>query len=125
VHGSFKSSHLFEENGQLVLIDFDGAGLGDPIYDVGRFLARVVAGGAHSLASEETIRAILERFQQSYRQGVPWGWPETRVRWSTCAHLIGSQVYKSVKRANTERVAATLRVAGDWLPDISKTSRIT
>jgi aminoglycoside phosphotransferase (APT) family kinase protein len=119
VHGSFKSSHLFEDQGQLVLIDFDGAGLGDPMYDVGRFLARVVAGGAHTEASGATIHATLEQFQQAYSRGAPWGWPEPRVRWSTCAHLVGSQVYKSVKRANLERIAATLRVATAWLPDDS------
>lgn len=117
VHGSFKSSHMFEVDEGLVLIDFDGAGLGDPLYDVGRFLARVVAGGSHTAAEEETIRTTLLTFQKSYEQGVPWGWPEERVRWSTCAHLIGSQVYKSVKRANVERVAATLRIAEAWLPD--------
>ena len=122
VHGSFKSSHLFEDKGQLVLIDFDGAGLGDPIYDVGRFLSRVVAGGAHTLATAETIGATIATFREVYRQGVPWGWPELRVRWSTCAHLIGSHVYKSVKRANSERVAATLRAAAAWLPDANDTA---
>ena len=48
VHGSFKISHVFDAGGQVAFIDFDGAGIGDPTYDVGRFLAHLTVAGHRS-----------------------------------------------------------------------------
>ena len=40
IHGDFKADHvLVESTGRLTLIDFDACGLGDPAYDIGKFLA--------------------------------------------------------------------------------------
>jgi aminoglycoside phosphotransferase (APT) family kinase protein len=116
VHGSFKISHIFDAGGQVAFIDFDGAGLGDPTYDVGRFLAHLVVTGLNSKTDAAEIERAYERFGGAYGAAVPWGWPETRVRWYTAALLVSSQAYKCVKRMVPERVEAILAAAAAWFP---------
>jgi len=116
VHGSFKISHVFDVGGQAAFIDFDGAGIGDPTYDVGRFLAHLAVAGLNSKAEADTIAAAVERFRTAYRAGVPWGWPAARVHWYTAALLLSSQAYKCVKRMAPERVGAILSAAEAWFP---------
>lgn len=116
VHGSFKISHIFDAEGQVAFIDFDGAGLGDPTYDVGRFLAHLAVAGLSSKTDGETIERAVQRFATAYGAVVPWGWPARRVRWYTSALLLSSQAYKCVKRMVPERVEAILGAAETWFP---------
>jgi thiamine kinase-like enzyme len=115
VHGSYKSGHLFEAEGRLVLIDSDGAGLGDPIYDVGTLWAQLVARQSEPDADAAAIRAALDDFRTAYAAGVPWGWPEARVRWYTSFHLLAGRAHAGVKRMAPERFRTALRCAEDWL----------
>ncbi len=116
VHGSFKTSHIFDAEGQVAFIDFDGAGLGDPTYDVGRFFAHLAVAGLGSKTETEAIDAAVTAFGAAYGAGVPWGWPDRRVRWYTSALLLSSQAYKCVKRMAPERVDAILTAAEAWFP---------
>jgi hypothetical protein len=117
VHGSFKISHVFDVGGRVAFIDFDGAGIGDPTYDVGRFLAHLAVAGLNSKTDAETIGRAVERFRTSYSAGVPWGWQAVRVHWYTAALLLSSQAYKCVKRMAPERVGAILGAAEAWFPE--------
>lgn len=115
-HGSFKTSHVFDAGGQVAFIDFDGAGLGDPTYDVGRFLAHLAVAGLLSKTDPESLDRAVLHFRAAYGAGVGWGWPEARVRWYTAALLLSSQAYKCVKRMVPDRVAAILDGAEAWFP---------
>jgi aminoglycoside phosphotransferase (APT) family kinase protein len=116
VHGSFKTSHMFDAGGRVAFIDFDGAGIGDPTYDVGRFMAHL-AVTALDAADGAAMDLAYERFRDSYARRAPWGWAERRVRWYTAALLLSSQAYKCVKRMAPERVAAILACAEAWFPE--------
>jgi len=116
VHGSFKSSHIFDADGQVAFIDFDGAGIGDPTYDVGRFLAHLAVAGLNSKTDAAAIAAAAASFAAAYGAGVPWGYAEARVRWYTAALLVSSQAYKCVKRMVPDRVETILGEAESWLP---------
>jgi hypothetical protein len=117
VHGSFKVSHFFDVGGEVAFIDFDGAGLGDPTYDVGRFVAHLAIAGLNSKTDADSIQEALQHFRDRYAARVPWEWPEIRVRWYTSALLVSSQAYKCVKRMVPGRVDAILRLAEEWFPD--------
>lgn len=116
VHGSFKISHIFDADGRVAFIDFDGAGIGDPTYDVGRFVAHLAVAGLNSKTDADTIERAVQRFAAAYGAGVPWGWPARRVAWYTSALLVSSQAYKCVKRMVPERAEAILRAAETWFP---------
>jgi hypothetical protein len=117
VHGSFKASHIFDADGQVAFIDFDGAGIGDPTYDVGRFMAHLAVAGLNSKTDASVIQAAVAAFAAAYGDTVPWGWPADRVRWYTAALLVSSQAYKCVKRMVPDRVEAILACAEAWLPN--------
>lgn len=116
VHGSFKISHVFDAGGQVAFIDFDGAGMGDPTYDVGRFFAHLAVAGLASKTDAEAVRAAMRNFETAYAAAVPWGWPDARVRWYTSALLLSSQAYKCVKRLSPERLLAIVAAAEEWFP---------
>jgi aminoglycoside phosphotransferase (APT) family kinase protein len=116
VHGSFKTSHMFDAGGRVAFIDFDGAGIGDPTYDVGRFLAHL-AVTALDAPDGAALDLAYERFRDAYARRAPWGWADRRVRWYTAALLLSSQAYKCVKRMAPERVAAILTSAEAWFPE--------
>jgi hypothetical protein len=116
MHGSFKMSHVFDAAGQVAFIDFDGAGIGDPTYDVGRFLAHL---STEALATHEDSGALaqaVDRFRAAYAAAVPWGWQARRVHWYTAALHGSSQAYKCVKRMAPARVDAILDAAETWFP---------
>jgi hypothetical protein len=117
VHGSFKVSHWFDVGDAVAFIDFDGAGLGDPTYDVGRFVAHLAIAGLNSKTDAANIDAALQTFCAAYAARVAWGWPEMRVRWYASALLVSSQAYKCVKRMVPGRVDAILRLAEQWFPE--------
>jgi aminoglycoside phosphotransferase (APT) family kinase protein len=116
VHGSFKISHVFDAGGQVAFIDFDGAGIGDPTYDVGRFLAHLTVAGIESKSDDDILRRAVDSFRTAYAAAVPWGWADARVRWYTAALLVSSQAYKCVKRMVPDRVEAILGAAERWFP---------
>jgi len=116
VHGSFKISHVFDAEGQVAFIDFDGAGIGDPTYDVGRFFAHLAVAGLASKTDAEAVQAAMRNFETAYAAAVPWGWPDARVRWYTSALLLSSQAYKCVKRLSPSRLLAILAAAEEWFP---------
>jgi hypothetical protein len=117
VHGSFKISHVFDVGGRVAFIDFDGAGIGDPTYDIGRYLAHLAVAGLQSKTDADGIARAFERFRDAYAAGVSWDWPEQRVRWYTAALLLSSQAYKCVKRMVPGRVEAILAAAESWFPN--------
>lgn len=116
VHGSFKISHVFDVGGQVAFIDLDGAGLGDPTYDVGRFLAHLCVAALDAGTEPATLARAINNFRSAYAAAVPWGWVEQRVRWYTAALLVSSQAYKCVKRMAPARVEAILAAAESFLP---------
>ena len=116
VHGSFKMSHVFDAGGQVAFIDFDGAGIGDPTYDVGRFLAHLYVAALDAHTEPATLERAIDSFRVAYAAQVPWGWAAERVRWYAAALLVSSQAYKCVKRMAPERVEAILAAAESLLP---------
>jgi thiamine kinase-like enzyme len=116
VHGSFKLSHIFYDGGKVAFIDFDGANLGDPCYDLGRFIAAVWKLQANSTIDRETAQRVIENFCCAYRQAGPAELPQQRIDWFASAHLLTSETYKAVKRLNSILVAELLKIADGICP---------
>jgi hypothetical protein len=116
VHGSFKFSHIFQTARGTTFIDFDGAYLGDPADDLGRFTAhlyRIVAKGRipRAVAVEGATR-----FREAYERAARVPVAADRIGWFTVSHLIRSELYHLVKRAAPGPVAALVDIAEDLCP---------
>jgi hypothetical protein len=117
VHGSFRAANLIAVGGRTALVDFDRAGIGDPVYDLGRFQAHLLAQSIQGKAELEIAESARRAFRAEYEPLVHWGWPEERVLWYTCARLITSHIHKCATRARPEWVPAFLRCAEQTFPE--------
>ncbi len=111
VHASFKFSHIFATAQGMAFIDFDGANLGDPGYDLGRFLAHLYKMQAGAKIDAELAAQTAANFCISYNRAAASPVPQERIDWFAASHLIGSQAYKAVKRMNADLVSNLLNIA--------------
>jgi len=111
VHGSFKFSHIFHTGREIAFIDFDGANQGDPCYDLGRFLAALYRMQFESAIDAATVRCAVENFCAAYHRAAKFAAPPQRIDWFTAAHLLGSEIYKTVKSMIPGEVDQLLKIA--------------
>lgn len=111
VHASFKFSHVFATAKGIAFIDFDGASLGDPGYDVGRFIAHLYKMQAAWKIAPAVAEQTIADFSASYNRAAAVPLSPARINWFAASHLIASQVYKSVKRMDTSLVSRLLKIA--------------
>ncbi|MDZ7291886.1 MAG: aminoglycoside phosphotransferase family protein [candidate division KSB1 bacterium] len=116
LHASFKFSHIFVTAKGIAFIDFDGANLGDPGYDLGRFIAHLYKMVANWKIDPEVSERAVANFCQSYNRAATSTLPPERIDWFAAAHLVSSQVYKSVKRMDTTAVKKLLKIADRLCP---------
>jgi len=118
VHASFKFSHIFQTAPGITFIDFDSANLGDPGYDVGRFIAHLHKMKASWKIDPEIADQTIENFCAGYNDMAAASLTPERIDWFTASHVLGSQVYKSVKRLDTGIVNKLLKVVNRLSPGL-------
>jgi aminoglycoside phosphotransferase (APT) family kinase protein len=116
VHGSFKFSHIFLADAGVAFIDFDGASLGDPGYDLGRFIAHLQEMKATRRLPAPVADAAVEGFSAGYRRGSRHEVSERRIRWYAASHILCSQIYKGVKRFDPGPAEALFPLAEEVCP---------
>lgn len=116
VHASFKFSHIFASEQGVTFIDFDGANLGDPGYDVGRFIAHLLKMKTALKIAPEIADQTVENFCACYNEAAAQPLAPDRINWFAASHVLGSQVYKSVKRLDSGLVSKLLKIAGALCP---------
>lgn len=99
VHGSFKFSHTFAGGGQVALIDFDGANLGDPAYDLGHFVAHLRGMEAAGKVAGEVAEKTVENFCTAYHEETAFSLSRERIMWFAASLIMSSQIYRMVKRS--------------------------
>ncbi|MCI0694731.1 aminoglycoside phosphotransferase family protein [candidate division KSB1 bacterium] len=116
VHASFKFSHIFATARGIAFIDFDGANMGDPGYDLGRFIAHVYSMAAGEKIAPELAEQTVMNFCASYNRAALSPVPQERIDWFAASHLMRSEVYKSVKRMNPRLMSKLLEIADALRP---------
>ena len=102
VHASFKFSHIFVTEHGVAFIDFDSANLGDPGYDLGRFIAHIYKLQINRRIEASTAEAAIANFCDAYNNMAATPMLKQRIDWFTGSHLVASELYKSVKRIDPE-----------------------
>ena len=70
VHGGFKPTQMLVKGDRATLVDFDGAAVGDPAIDVGRFMAKLRQDGLER--NRRHLSSLPEDFLASYAEMSPW-----------------------------------------------------
>ena len=86
LHGDFSLGQLLMDNGQIAVIDFDSACLGDPAFDVGNFMAKL-----HRIAvgrADDVFRQLAMHFLAEYQTHLPENRVADRVHLFLSATLI-------------------------------------
>ncbi len=116
LHASFKFSHIFAADKGLAFIDFDSANLGDPGFDVGRFIAHLYKMKADWKIAPEVADMTVTNFSAAYNHTAAVPLSQERIDWFAASHLISSQVYKSVKRMDASPVNKLWKIAESLCP---------
>jgi thiamine kinase-like enzyme len=105
LHGDLHLKNLFVTEDRIVLIDLDNLSRGDPLRDLGSFIAslhyrRLVEGWGEETSGLE----ISGRFIEAYRANVDWEVSEPALNWYIASALIYERAYRCVTRLKVERL---------------------
>jgi hypothetical protein len=116
VHASFKFSHIFYTGRGIAFIDFDGANLGDPGYDLGRFIAHLLKMKSNAKIDPGVAERTIANFCDTYNRATSSPVPQDRINWFAASHLLSSQGFKAVKRMKPGLVSELLNMADHRCP---------
>ena len=117
VHGSFKFSHIIWTTTGIRFIDFDAANLGDPGYDLGRFIAHLYKMKTMGKIDPEIAEQTISNFCTGYNQKAERPMSRARINWFAASHLVASQAFKCVKKSDPRLLQALCRMAEDICPE--------
>jgi thiamine kinase-like enzyme len=104
LHGDLHLKNLFVTNDRVALIDLDNLSRGDPLRDVGSFVASLHYRGLIEGRSLNAAEDISRRFVQSYRANAEWEVSECELNWHIAAALIYERAYRCVTRLKVGRM---------------------
>lgn len=98
LHGAFRLTQLLLVEDRLALIDFDDLVKGNPISEVGGFIAYLLYLPLKGLSTEEQARASVTTFCNAYRAQAPWGLPPDVLQWYIAVYLFSREVKKCLEK---------------------------
>jgi hypothetical protein len=103
LHGDLHLKNLFVTNDRIALLDLDNLSRGDPLLDIGSFIALLHYRGLIEGWPPNVAEEISRRFVQSYRANADWEVPEWALNWHIAAALIYERAYRCVTRLKVGR----------------------
>ena len=103
LHSAFRLSQLLVCNGRLALVDLDGLSSGNPLYDVGSFVAHLLYLTVREKIVLEESQAAISAFCQVYQRQAPWGLPGDSLVWFTVAEFLIKHLRKYIRLAKKQR----------------------
>ncbi|MEK7729129.1 MAG: aminoglycoside phosphotransferase family protein [candidate division KSB1 bacterium] len=100
LHGAFRLTQLLLVEDRLALIDFDDLVQGNPISEVGGFIAYLLYLPLKGLSTEAQCHTAIANFCNAYRTHAPWGLPQDALQWYTAAYLLCRETKKCLEKSN-------------------------
>ncbi len=104
LHGDLHLKNLLVTNGRIALLDLDNLSLGDPLLDLGSFVASLHYRGVIEGKPLNVIESVSQRFVQAYRAHAAWEVSEWELDWHIAAALIYERAYRCVTRLKVDRI---------------------
>lgn len=104
IHLDLKMGNLLVSQNGVSLIDMDCVCLGDPLADVGSFIANLYLNGLRAGAYVPQIDKVVTQFCTEYCAAVNWVVDGDKLNWYISAALIHEVVRRSLRQQNLERL---------------------
>ena len=119
LHGDLHLKNFFVVNDHMVLIDLDNLSLGDPLQDIGSFIASLLY--RHLLGEIPNAKRLINTFINAYQDSVSWPVPEADLHWHIATALITERVSRCVTRLKASHLiddlmALAARISTGGLP---------
>jgi hypothetical protein len=116
IHGAIRLEQIVTRRNEVALVDFDAAGLGDPLYDVAEFLVSLQYLQFNYDFSHRLAHAA-ELFKRSYQKQVPWDLNPQRLAWYSVAFLMAKMIgsLKHLDRCALQKFDSLLEIMEGWL----------
>jgi Phosphotransferase enzyme family len=111
IHRDLKLANFLLDDNGAALIDLDEVALGDPLIDIGSFVAAFSARALLLGWDEAAVDAVIERFLHHYAARVTWPLARERLDW----YIAASFVYESIHRGVRQWDAEKLRNIPRWI----------
>jgi thiamine kinase-like enzyme len=111
LHGDLHAKNVLFTRGSAALIDLDNLCAGDPVRDLGSFVASTCARSLTREIAEPDIAPMISALVRSYEDDVPWEVPRLALRWYTAASLVSEQAHRTVIRMKNGSLHALIDLA--------------
>ncbi len=98
LHGDLQFENILVDGDQVALIDLDTLSQGDPLFDVGSFVAFLIYRGIRRNVSGKAMESMCEIFIRHYEKSVPWSISRSALRWHIAAALVNERAARFVTR---------------------------
>jgi hypothetical protein len=105
LHGDLHLKNFFATKDRVALIDLDNICRGDPLQDVGSFVAAMHYRGLLEGRSFDEVERIAGQFIDAYRAEAGWEVSDVALNWHTAAAMIYERAYRCVTRLKAGRLA--------------------
>ena len=111
LHGDLHRKNLFLTGGTIALIDLDNVCEGPPAWDIGSFVAGLLAGTSTTYPPHQFM-PHLQEFLDHYNRSAPWRLDAPSVAWCTAVALVVERAYRCISRLKSyEHVDMLLHLA--------------
>ena len=104
IHLDLKMGNLLISDEGVSLIDMDCVRLGDPLVDIGSFVANLYLNGLRFGSTVAEIDKVVVIFCNEYSAAVDWVVDHAKLNWTISATLIYEVVRRSLRQQNVERL---------------------
>ncbi|MGE0885454.1 MAG: phosphotransferase family protein [Blastocatellales bacterium] len=104
LHGDLHLKNFFVVGQEIALIDLDNLCLGDPLLELGSFVASLHYRNLLLKKQAQRVRELVDAFVRTYTESVPWAVTDSILNWYIAAALIAERAFRCVTRLKAERL---------------------
>lgn len=104
LHGDLHLKNFLVAGQEIALIDLDNMCLGDPLLELGSFVASLHYRNLLLERPPQRGQAMAEAFVRAYAEVVPWAVADSILNWYVAAALIAERAFRCVTRLKAERL---------------------
>jgi|SRR5450432_3482075 len=116
LHGDLHAKNIIFPGGTFsagpaALIDLDNLSAGDPLQDLGSFVASTCARALDNNIAAADIAPMIAAVVRGYEESAAWQVPRAALRWQTAAALMAEQAHRTVIRLKIAKLDGLVDVA--------------